>query len=47
VQSIKWVQAREGRGTETVRAPRLALAGDELAGVQRVYAAARASRPAL
>jgi 4-hydroxy-tetrahydrodipicolinate synthase len=47
VQLIKWVQARESRGTETVRAPRLVLAGDDLAHVQRVYAAARASRPAL
>lgn len=47
VQAIKWMQAREGRGTETVRAPRLALAGDELAQVRRVYAAARATRPAL
>ncbi len=46
VQLIKWVQAREGRGTETVRAPRLALAGDDLAHVQRVHAAARATRPA-
>jgi dihydrodipicolinate synthase/N-acetylneuraminate lyase len=47
VQSIKWVQAREGRGTETVRAPRLALAGDELAAVERIHAAALAGRPAL
>jgi 4-hydroxy-tetrahydrodipicolinate synthase len=47
VQLIKWVQAREGRGTETVRAPRLALAGAELAAVERIYATARASRPAL
>jgi dihydrodipicolinate synthase/N-acetylneuraminate lyase len=47
VQAIKWLQAREGRGSETVRAPRLALAGDELAHVQRVYRAARASRPTL
>lgn len=47
VQLIKWVQARAGRGTETVRAPRLALAGDDLARVRRVHAAARARRPAL
>ncbi len=47
VQLIKWVQAREGRGTETVRAPRLALAGDDLAQVKRIHAAARAERPAL
>jgi 4-hydroxy-tetrahydrodipicolinate synthase len=47
VQLIKWVQAREGRGTETVRAPRLALAGDELAQLERIHAAAIASRPRL
>jgi 4-hydroxy-tetrahydrodipicolinate synthase len=46
VQLIKWVQARERRGTPTVRAPRLALAGDDLARVKRLYAAARATRPA-
>ena len=45
VQLIKWVQAREGRGSETVRAPRLALAGDDLAGVERVYRDALAARP--
>ena len=47
VQYIKWVQAQEGRGTETVRTPRLPLAGDELALAQRVYAEAVAGRPKL
>jgi 1-pyrroline-4-hydroxy-2-carboxylate deaminase len=47
VQAIKWVQAQEGRGTETVRAPRLALAGEELQHVRRIYDEARMSRPAL
>lgn len=47
VQLIKWVQARERRGTATVRAPRLALAGDDLARVKRIYATARAARPRL
>jgi 4-hydroxy-tetrahydrodipicolinate synthase len=47
VQLIKWVQAREGRGSETVRAPRLALAGAELAHVRAVYETALAKRPAL
>ncbi len=47
VQLIKWMQAREGCGAETVRAPRLALAADDLAHVKRVYAAARAARPTL
>jgi len=47
VQLIKWVQAREGRGRETVRAPRLALAGADLAHVRDVYEAALAKRPAL
>ena len=47
VQYIKWVQAEEGRGTATVRAPRFALAGDELALVKRIYAEAVARRPRL
>ncbi len=47
VQLIKWVQTQEGRGTETVRAPRLALAGEELQHVRRIYDEARMSRPAL
>jgi dihydrodipicolinate synthase/N-acetylneuraminate lyase len=36
VQYIKWVQAEVGRGTAVVRAPRLALAGDELAMAQKI-----------
>jgi 4-hydroxy-tetrahydrodipicolinate synthase len=47
VQLIKWVQARERRGTATVRAPRLPLAGDDLARVRALHAAARARRPRL
>ena len=47
VQLIKWVQAREGRGSVVVRAPRLALAGDELAQLRAIYQAALAKRPAL
>jgi 4-hydroxy-tetrahydrodipicolinate synthase len=47
VQLIKWVQAREGRGSETVRPPRLPLAGDDLARVRAVYEHAIATRPAL
>jgi 4-hydroxy-tetrahydrodipicolinate synthase len=45
VQFIKWVQAREGRGTETVRAPRRPLAPDEVALVEKIYATALATRP--
>ncbi|HEU4428863.1 MAG TPA: dihydrodipicolinate synthase family protein, partial [Myxococcota bacterium] len=47
VQMIKWVQAHEGHGSEAVRAPRLALAGADLAHVRDVYEAAIAKRPAL
>jgi 1-pyrroline-4-hydroxy-2-carboxylate deaminase len=47
VQYIKWVQAQEGRGTATVRGPRLPLEGDELALVKRIYAEAVAHRPKL
>jgi dihydrodipicolinate synthase/N-acetylneuraminate lyase len=47
VQYIKWIQAREGRGTATVRPPRLALAGAELAAVKKIYATARDRRPRL
>ena len=47
VQYIKWIQAREGRGTETVRPPRLPLAGAELTMVKKIYATARAHRPKL
>jgi len=44
VQYIKWVQAQEGRGTATVRGPRLLLDGDELEQVKRIYAEATAHR---
>jgi 4-hydroxy-tetrahydrodipicolinate synthase len=46
VQYIKWVQAEVGRGTATVRAPRLPLAGDELAAAKQILRRALASRPA-
>jgi dihydrodipicolinate synthase/N-acetylneuraminate lyase len=45
VQYIKWVQAQQGRGTATVRGPRLPLAGAELAAVRKIYATAIAHRP--
>ena len=41
VQLIKWVQAEVGRGTPYVRAPRLELAGADLAEARAVLAAAR------
>lgn len=47
VQYIKWVQAQEGRGTSTVRAPRLPLVGEELALVKKIYGEAVDSRPQL
>lgn len=47
VQFIKWVQAQEGRGTATVRGPRLPLVGDELALVRKIHATAAAKRPRL
>lgn len=47
VQYIKWLQAAVGRGLDVVRAPRLPLAGEELALVQGVLAEALASRPKL
>lgn len=47
VQYIKWVQAEVGRGTATVRAPRLPLEGDELAKVRAILQKALATRPAL
>ena len=40
VQLIKWVQAEVGRGTPYVRAPRLALAGPDLAAARAVLTAA-------
>jgi len=47
VQLIKWVQAEVGRGTRHVRPPRLPLAGEDLAQVQKVMADALAKRPQL
>lgn len=47
VQMIKLLEALEGRGRETVRAPRLALDGEERAHVERVSAEMNANRPAL
>lgn len=44
VQYIKWLQAAVGRGRDVVRAPRLPLAGEELALVQTVLAEALANR---
>jgi 4-hydroxy-tetrahydrodipicolinate synthase len=43
VQLIKLVQQEVGMGTSAVRAPRLALAGEELAAAQRVIATAKAN----
>jgi 4-hydroxy-tetrahydrodipicolinate synthase len=47
VQNIKLVEALVGVGTETVRAPRLPLAGDERAHVEGVVREALAARKAL
>ena len=47
VQLIKWVQAEVGRGTPYVRAPRLALAGPDLAEARAVLTAALQHPPAL
>jgi len=47
VQFIKWVQAEIGRGTATVRAPRLPLAGADLALARAVLAKALKDRPVL
>lgn len=47
VQYIKWLQAETGRGTATVRAPRLSLAGADLALARAVLAKARKNRPEL
>lgn len=47
VQLIKWVQAATGTGGATVRAPRLELAGAELAEAKRVLRAALRARPRL
>lgn len=45
VQYIKWVQAELGRGSATVRAPRLPLAGDDLEQARAVLQHALATRP--
>lgn len=47
VQLIKWVQAELGRGSATVRAPRLPLAGADLAHAKAVLAKALKTRPKL
>ena len=44
VQYIKWIQAEVGRGTPTVRAPRLPLVGEELALAQKTLSEALAKR---
>ena len=45
VQYIKWMQAEIGRGTATVRAPRLPLAGADLAEAKQALADALRQRP--
>jgi 4-hydroxy-tetrahydrodipicolinate synthase len=45
VQLIKWVQEQAGVGSARVRAPRLEIAGAELAEAQAVFAKAVAIRP--
>ena len=47
VQLIKWVQGETGSGTATVRAPRLELAGDDLADAQAVLQTALAHPPSI
>lgn len=47
VQCIKFAEMLMGRGSETVRAPRLPLSGDERQRVQRLLETALASRPDL
>jgi 1-pyrroline-4-hydroxy-2-carboxylate deaminase len=47
VQLIKLVQENVGMGTSAVRAPRMQLAGDELAAAQKVIRHAMATKPAL
>ena len=45
VQLIKWVQAEIGVGSSLVRAPRMELAGEELAAAKRVLTAALKAHP--
>ena len=47
VQLIKWVQGETGTGTATVRAPRLEIAGADLAEAQAILKTALANRPAI
>lgn len=47
VQLIKLVQSEAGRGSPTVRPPRLPLVGDELADARQLIRATLASRPTL
>ncbi len=47
VQLIKLAQAEVGQGSETVRAPRLALTGDERARAVAVIRESLATRPSL
>lgn len=47
VQNIKLAEAMAGLGNETVRPPRLPLAGEERANVERIIAHALATRPKL
>ena len=47
VQLIKWVQGETGTGTATVRAPRLEIAGADLAEAQAVLKTALANPPAI
>jgi 4-hydroxy-tetrahydrodipicolinate synthase len=47
VQLIKLAQSRVAMGSQAVRAPRLVLAGDELAQAEAVITVALASRPVL
>jgi 4-hydroxy-tetrahydrodipicolinate synthase len=47
VQNIKLAEVKTGLGTETVRPPRLPLAGAERARVEAIIDAALASRPEL
>ncbi len=46
VQLIKWVQGQTGTGSAAVRAPRLELAGSDLAEAQAILQTALATRPA-
>jgi 4-hydroxy-tetrahydrodipicolinate synthase len=47
VQNIKLAEAKADGGTERVRPPRLPLAGEERARVERTIDGALATRPAL